>query len=195
MRLRPVAARNRDVELGVAPHAVLVDVESTGLDLRLDADAHVFFRTKRIANDSGERERADRTQAERLDAELVEAAAVEEPGRPVARLFACDGSVRKPSASVPQTPAIPCAATAPIGSSIPTRSTRSTPKTTITPATKPITIAAHGATNAQAAVIATSAAIAPFSIIEMSGFLITSQDVTSAPRTPAAAAMFVFSAT
>ena len=43
--------------------------------------------------------------------------------------------------------------------------------------------------------IATSAAIAPFSIIEMSGFLITIHDVTSAPSTPAAAAMFVFSAT
>ena len=58
----------------------------------------------------------------------------------------------------------------------PDRSTSSTPSTTITPATKPITIAAHGATNAHAAVIATSAAIAPFSIIERSGFLITSHD-------------------
>ena len=43
--------------------------------------------------------------------------------------------------------------------------------------------------------IATSAAIAPFSIIERSGFLITIHDVTTAPITPAAAAMFVFSAT
>ena len=49
------------------------------------------------------------------------------------------------------------------------------------PATKPITIAAHGATNAHAAVIATSAAIAPFSIIERSGFLITSHEVPTAP--------------
>ena len=46
----------------------------------------------------------------------------------------------------------------------------------MTPATKPITSAAQGATKAHAAVIATSAAIAPFSIIEMSGFLITSHD-------------------
>ena len=45
------------------------------------------------------------------------------------------------------------------------------------PATKPIRIAAQGATNAQAAVIATSAAIAPFSIIERSGFLTTIHDV------------------
>ena len=52
---------------------------------------------------------------------------------------------------------MPCAAIAPIGSSMRTRSTASTPKTTIAPATKPITIAAHGATNAHAAVMATSA--------------------------------------
>ena len=45
------------------------------------------------------------------------------------------------------------------------------------PETNPIRIAAHGATNAQAAVIATSAAIAPFSIIERSGFLTTIHDV------------------
>ena len=63
------------------------------------------------------------------------------------------------------------------------------------PETNPIRIAAHGATKAQAAVIATSAAIAPFSIIERSGFLTTIHDVTTAPSTPAAAARFVFSAT
>ena len=43
--------------------------------------------------------------------------------------------------------------------------------------------------------IATRAAIAPLSIIEISGFLITSHEVMSAPNTPAAAAMLVFSAT
>src|SRR3954466_15193285 len=90
---------------------------------------------------------------------------------------------------------MPCAATAPTGSSIPSFSTASTPTTTIAPETSPMTIAAHGATNAQAAVIATSAAIAPFSIIERSGFLITIHDVATAPSTPAAAAMFVLSAT
>ena len=58
-----------------------------------------------------------------------------------------------------------------------------------------MTIAAHGATNAHAAVIATRAATAPFSIIERSGFLMTIHDVSTAPSTPAAAARFVFSAT
>jgi hypothetical protein len=62
-------------------------------------------------------------------------------------------------------------------------------------ATRPITIAAHGATNAQAAVIATSAPMAPFSIIERSGFRITSHAVVMAPITPAAAARFVLRAT
>ena len=82
------------------------------------------------------------------------------------------------------------------GSSMPTRSTSERRRRRrSTPATKPITIAAHGATNAHAAVIATSAAIAPFSIIERSGFLITIHDVITAPSTPAAAARFVFSAT
>src|SRR5262245_43719693 len=33
MGLGAVAARNRDVELGVAPHAVLADVEARGFDL------------------------------------------------------------------------------------------------------------------------------------------------------------------
>jgi hypothetical protein len=36
--LGSVAARNRDVELGIAPHAVLGDVEAGGLDVLLDAD-------------------------------------------------------------------------------------------------------------------------------------------------------------
>ena len=55
---------------------------------------------------------------------------------PVASFSASAGTVRKPSESVPQTPAMPCAASAPTGSSIPIRSTRRTPKTTITPATE-----------------------------------------------------------
>jgi hypothetical protein len=100
-----------------------------------------------------------------------------------------------PVASVPQTPASPCTETAPIGSSMRIRSTASTPSTAIVPATAPITIAAHGATNPAAAVIATSAAITPFSIIERSGFLITIHDVITAPSAPAAAATFVVSAT
>src|SRR5436305_1441467 len=39
VRLRAVAARDRDVELGVAPHPVLVHVQPLRLDGRLDADA------------------------------------------------------------------------------------------------------------------------------------------------------------
>ena len=90
---------------------------------------------------------------------------------------------------------MPCTATAPIGSSIPIRSTQSTPTTAIAPAAAPITTAAHGATKPDAAVIATSAAMTPFSIIEMSGFRRTSQAAPIPPMAPAAAAMVVVSAT
>ena len=117
------------------------------------------------------------------------------PPEPVARLSASAGTAKIPVASVPQTPASPCTETAPIGSSMRSRSTPSTPSTAIEPATAPITIAAHGATKPDAAVIATSAAITPFSIIERSGFLITSHDTATAPSAPAAAATFVVSAT
>src|SRR6185437_2984525 len=97
--------------------------------------------------------------------------------------------------SVPQTPLIPCTATAPIGSSMPIRSTKITPTTAMKPETSPITIAAQGATNPDAAVIATSAPSAPFSIIEMSG-LPSLAHATSTPATaPLAAAMFVVAAT
>ena len=63
------------------------------------------------------------------------------------------------------------------------------------PATRPIVIAAHGATKPDAAVIATSAASTPFSIIEMSGFFSTSHEVAIPPIAPAAAAMLVVIAT
>jgi hypothetical protein len=96
---------------------------------------------------------------------------------------------------VPQIPDMPCTATAPIGSSIPIRSMKITPTTAMKPETSPITIAAHGATNPEAAVIATSAAITPFSIIERSGFFSTTQAVTTPPSAPAAAARFVVIAT
>ena len=96
---------------------------------------------------------------------------------------------------MPQTPDMPCTATAPIGSSIPIRSTKITPKTAMTPEPAPITIAAHGATNPDAAVIATSAPSAPFSIIEMSGLPSFTQATHIPVTAPAAAAMFVVSAT
>jgi hypothetical protein len=52
---------------------------------------------------------------------------------------------------------------------MPIRSMKMTPNTAIAPEPAPITIAAHGATKPDAAVIATSAPSAPFNIIEMSG--------------------------
>ncbi len=58
-----------------------------------------------------------------------------------------------------------------------------------------MTTAAHGATNPDAAVIATRAAITPLSIIETSGLRSTSQAAPIPPSAPAAAAMFVVSAT
>ena len=98
------------------------------------------------------------TQAERLRAELVEAAAVEQAGACRCASFSARlGTVRKPSESVPQTPAMPCAAMRADRVVDPEPLDEQDAETTITPATKPIRIAAHGATNAHAAVIATSA--------------------------------------
>ena len=96
---------------------------------------------------------------------------------------------------MPQTPDMPCTATAPIGSSMPMRSTKMTPNTAIAPEPAPMTIAAHGATNPDAAVIATRAPSAPFSIIEMSGLPSLSHAMTMPVTAPVAAAMFVVSAT
>jgi hypothetical protein len=63
------------------------------------------------------------------------------------------------------------------------------------PETSPITTAAQGATNPDAAVTATSAASTPFNIIEMSGFRSTTHALTMPLTAPAAAARFVVSAT
>src|SRR6058998_762562 len=82
VRLGSVAARHRDVELGIAPHAVLADVEAGGLDLRLGADADRLVEDPEHRERRAERERADGGEAERLDAELVEAAAVQETALP-----------------------------------------------------------------------------------------------------------------
>src|SRR3954451_15121573 len=72
VRLRPISAGNRDVELGVAPHAVLVDVEALRLDDRLDADAPDLVEHPQSAERRTERKAADGDQAEALHAELVE---------------------------------------------------------------------------------------------------------------------------
>src|SRR5579864_8909507 len=76
--LRAVAAGNRDVELRIAPHAVLVHVEALRFDLGRDADAPHLVEHPEAGERGRERERADRDEAERLDAELVEPAAVDE---------------------------------------------------------------------------------------------------------------------
>jgi len=63
------------------------------------------------------------------------------------------------------------------------------------PEPTPITIAAHGATKPEAAVMATRAPRAPLSIIEMSGLPSFTQATHMPVTAPAAAAMFVVSAT
>ena len=136
---------------------------------------------------------ADADEAERLDAELLERAGVDEAARAGGEVLREQRTAKSPQASVPQTPDMPCTATAPIGSSMPILSTQITPKTAMQPEPMPITIAAHGATKPEAAVIATSAPRAPFSIIEMSGLPSFSQAMTIPVTAPAAAAMFVVS--
>src|SRR5438067_11516590 len=59
---------------------------------------------------------------------------------------------------------------APTGSSMPRRSQKKTEKSLMSPAIMPMRTAAHGATNAQGPVMATSPASMPLHIIEGSGF-------------------------
>src|SRR5437870_1492009 len=81
VRVRSVAPWDRDVELGIAPHAVLGDVQARRLDVLLDADAPHLVHRPEAAERRGEREAADGDQAEGLHAELVETARVDEPAR------------------------------------------------------------------------------------------------------------------
>src|SRR4029079_8672037 len=77
-----------NVELGVAPHAVLGDVQACGLDMLLHADSPEPLQRPEAAERGSEGEGADRDQAERLDAELVERARVDQSaaaGRQVRR--------------------------------------------------------------------------------------------------------------
>src|SRR6266567_2852854 len=73
-----VAAGDGDVELGVAPHAVFVDVEAACFDGFCDADAPELVHDVERSEAGGEAEDADGCEAEGLDAELVEAAGVDE---------------------------------------------------------------------------------------------------------------------
>src|SRR6266576_5531777 len=77
MALRAVAARDRDVELGVTPHPVLGDVQAGGLDVLLDPDSPEALHHPEAAERGAEREAADGDETQCLDAELVERARVE----------------------------------------------------------------------------------------------------------------------
>src|SRR5919109_2093955 len=79
VRLGAVAARDRDVELGIAPHTVLGDVEAGRLRLLLDPDPPQALKRPEAAERGGERERSDRGEAEELYPDLVERAGVDEP--------------------------------------------------------------------------------------------------------------------
>src|SRR5450830_1097137 len=76
MRFGSIAAGNRDVELGVAPHAVLVHVEALCLNLWRDPDAPDLLQRPEDGEAGAERPGTHGNQAERLHTELVEAAAV-----------------------------------------------------------------------------------------------------------------------
>src|SRR5262249_45160295 len=79
VRLGAVAAGDRDVELGIAPHAVLGHVQPGRLDVLLDPDPPKALQRPETAERGGEGEGAYGDEAEGLDAELVERARVDEP--------------------------------------------------------------------------------------------------------------------
>src|SRR5215207_7987066 len=81
VRLGPVTTGNRDVELGVAPHAVLRYVEPRRLHFGLRPDSHGHLHQPEYGERRREREGTDGHEAERLDPELMQTAAVEQPGR------------------------------------------------------------------------------------------------------------------
>src|SRR5258707_15217392 len=79
-------------------------------------------------------------------------------------------SAKMPTDSTPHMPHTPCTGSAPHGASTwATWSKNHTPTQTSTPAMTPITHAAHGATNAHGAVMATRPASMPLHDMEMSG--------------------------
>src|SRR5207244_11824030 len=57
--VRPVAAGDRDVELGIAPHAVLGHVQAGRLGVFLDTDAPETLHRPEARERGRERERAD----------------------------------------------------------------------------------------------------------------------------------------
>ena len=125
--LGAVAARDRDVELGIAPHAVLGDVQPGRLDLGLDPDPHSAFIAQSDPNDAVNVNTPTASSPSAWVPSWSKLPVYQSLPCPVARFSASAGTAKIPVASVPQTPAIPWTATAPIGSSIRMRSTSRTP--------------------------------------------------------------------
>src|ERR1700674_5706352 len=95
--LGAVAAGNRDVELGIAPHTVLVHVETLRLDFGRDPDAPDLVQHPETAERRSERERADGDEAERLHAELMEAPAVHKALRARCKVRRQDRNRKEPA--------------------------------------------------------------------------------------------------
>src|SRR5207302_5658503 len=161
------AARHRHEVLRLPPPAVLADVEPVQLVARADTQTDGLL--DRPEAREGKREDGDERDAhcERLRAELTEAPRVDEPALANRVELRQHGIGEETARQGAQIPARPCALSAPTGSSS-HLSMASTPYTTITPATAPMTIAAHGSTYPDGAVIATSAAMAPLPIMPTS---------------------------
>ncbi len=96
-----------------------------------------------------------------------------------------------PTASVPQMPQTRCTEIAPTGSSSLARSSAMTDTTTIAPATNPTKIAQWIGITSAPAVMPTSPASAPLSVMDRSGVRWTICAVNIAPSTPAHAASMV----
>ena len=100
-----------------------------------------------------------------------------------------------PTAIVPQMPATPWAGIAPTGSSSFSRSSSRIAYVTSTPPMAPTRIAQMPLITCGPAVIETSPAMTPLSVIEKSGFLKIAQLTKSAAPAPPTAARFVFRTT
>src|SRR5258708_4893434 len=105
------------------------------------------------------------------------------------------GSEKRPTHSVPKTPLARWTDVAPTGSSILILSNPMTDTTTSTPAIAPMTTDEATLTYAHGAVIATSPARQPLSVMPRSGFPSKSHAVTVAVSVATAPAVFVTTAT
>ena len=161
---------------------MLANIQSTQFLVAGNAKSNRVFDAQENQSHAQQHESHDRKDAQGLNAQLTGAVAIENPA------VRGEQSDRKRSPdsveSVNGT-----------GSSICIRSSSSVPKTTSTPPVAPMTTAAHGSTDAQGAVMATSPARHPFIVIPRSGFPARIQIVAIPVKAPAAAARFVFIAT